>query len=103
MEKIVDDFIDELDIEKLYYKTLGHYQNLLRQTETVSELEKELPEGSQMSDIDIKYDETMIRIKKEFTRLIINCHLSLNSIRIGSYKVEYSINGDFLDEYLVFD
>jgi hypothetical protein len=102
MQRKVDLSFKDLDIEKLYYSTLSLYQNLINDEETIGDLEDELPEYTDIKDVKIEYNETSIHIKKEENQLFVNFDLYLNEKKIGYYKNQYSFEGEFIDEFLVF-
>ncbi|CAM1364913.1 hypothetical protein TPENAI_40047 [Tenacibaculum litopenaei] len=104
MKEYIEKFMNNIDLEKLQYKSLGLYEELLSNEETIVDLEEDLPEGVKMNDIKIEYEDLIIHFKDgEISRVFLNYKLNLKEEQIGYYKTEYSIFEDlFIDDYLVF-
>lgn len=103
MKKYIKRFLDDIDLEKLQYKSLSLYQKLLHDNEVRVGLEQDLPNGIKMNDIKIEYEDVSIHFKNEQIRTFLNFNLNLKGEKVGYYKTEYSIDENiFIDDFLVF-
>jgi len=103
MNKYIENLIEDIDLEKLQYKSLSLYQEILSDNDTLTSLEEDLPSRSKMLDVKIEYEDLSIHIKDEQIKTFLNFNLNLKGDKIGYFKTEYSIDDEiFVDDFLVF-
>lgn len=103
MEKLLNKYLNELDLEKLRYETLSCYNKIFEDSELVIQLESELSNKSKLKDISLIYKNTNIIINDNDKDVYVNFNLYLKGIKIGYLKGWYDINGTYIDDFLVFD
>lgn len=103
MEKLLNKYLNEVDLEKLQYATLACYNNIFSDLELIRELESELPQEAKMEDISLRYQNTSIVINTEDKDLYVNFDLYLSEVKIGYLKGWYDVKGNYIDDFLVFE
>lgn len=99
-------FNDNYNFENLKEKTIDQLERLIlnSQNNFLKDEEAELPRGLKYSDLKIEYICTNIFVNnhdREFPFFRISLHLNNpnTGICIFYYDVDYTINGEFSDEY----
>ena len=101
MKELLDKYLHQLDLEKIYYETLAKYNSILGDTDILNELDEDLPDDAKMSDVTVKYKDTSIHLIDDLKKIYVNFDLYVRNNKIGYYKGEYTSEGIFIDDFLV--
>ena len=86
----------------LYKKeTIKKYHDIINNQEELSELLDDLPKNISIKNISLEYFETQFFMKEEFVRFLIVYKLFFDGEDLGSYKCEFSMDGEIIDDYLI--
>ena len=101
MKEFLDKYLNQLDLEKIYYETLAMYNSILADTNILKELDEDLSNDAKMGDVTLKYKDTSIHLVNDMQKIFVNFDLYVNNSKIGYYKGEYTVEGVFVDDFLV--
>lgn len=106
LQTIEQIFNDNYNFEKLKENTIDILEKLIINSHHnfLKDAEAELPKGLKYSDLKIKYNCTNIFVNnhdREFPFFRISLHLvhPKSGVRLFYYDVDYTISGEFSDEY----
>jgi hypothetical protein len=101
MRELLDNYLNQLDLEKMYYETLAKYNSILEDFDILNELAEDLPSDAKVSDVTINYKDTSIHLVEDLKKIYVNFDLYVGINKIGYYKGEFTIEGMFIDDFLV--